>query len=285
MGASGDPALLRQIATQQAGYEAEQAQGLAPEQLGALGVAPVQQGAFKDTSLEKQKLLLDQQAKKEQQKFQLQLFNAKEAGKTEKLAEKDIPQAQANAAGFYQMMAPASQQIDSIVDNSPDIIARLSGPQLLQAINAPNSIKDQVSKQYATAMRAFINSQLRKESGAAISETEYEGAKDQYIPQAGDSAERLAQKRQNRIIAMAGMKAAAGKRAIGAVEKEYQTLSKENAGSMNKKKQAAVNSRIDLVKDADIQAALKAKMQSYIDANEEIPEVFINRVNALSVGE
>lgn len=48
------------------------------------------------------------------------------------------------------------------------------------------------------AQRNLINTILRKESGAAISQGEFDNAYAQYLPQAGDTAEVLAQKKLNR---------------------------------------------------------------------------------------
>jgi hypothetical protein len=53
-------------------------------------------------------------------------------------------------------------------------------------------------QQYQQASRNFINSVLRRESGAVISPTEFAEARAQYIPGPGDSDEVLAQKAENR---------------------------------------------------------------------------------------
>lgn len=74
----------------------------------------------------------------------------------------------------------------------------------------PNWAKSGDRQKFEQASRNFINSVLRKESGAAISESEFENAKQQYIPQPGDSADVLAQKKQNRETALQGMISAAG---------------------------------------------------------------------------
>lgn len=60
------------------------------------------------------------------------------------------------------------------------------------------------------AQRNFVNAVLRQESGAVISDAEFENAKKQYFPQPGDKPEVLAQKRQNRLTAIAGFKKIAG---------------------------------------------------------------------------
>lgn len=60
------------------------------------------------------------------------------------------------------------------------------------------------------AQRNFINAVLRRESGAAISGSEFDSANLQYFPQRGDSPEVLEQKRQNRLDALASLEAEAG---------------------------------------------------------------------------
>lgn len=55
------------------------------------------------------------------------------------------------------------------------------------------------------AQRNFVNAILRRESGAAISPAEFDNARRQYFPQPGDSADVIAQKRQNRQAAIAAM--------------------------------------------------------------------------------
>ena len=55
------------------------------------------------------------------------------------------------------------------------------------------------------AKRDFINAQLRRESGAAISPTEFDSANKQYFPTPGDSAEVIQQKAANRRAAVEAM--------------------------------------------------------------------------------
>lgn len=56
-------------------------------------------------------------------------------------------------------------------------------------------------QKYEQAKRDFINAQLRRESGAAISPTEFDSANKQYFPTPGDSAEVIQQKAANRRAA------------------------------------------------------------------------------------
>lgn len=65
-------------------------------------------------------------------------------------------------------------------------------------------------KRYVQARDDFINAQLRRESGAAISDPEYERANKQYFPQPNDPKELIEQKARNRALAVEGMKRNAG---------------------------------------------------------------------------
>lgn len=60
------------------------------------------------------------------------------------------------------------------------------------------------------AQREFINAQLRRESGAAISPSEFDNANKQYFPQPGDPPEIVAQKRRSRELAVRNMAQSAG---------------------------------------------------------------------------
>lgn len=59
--------------------------------------------------------------------------------------------------------------------------------------------------QQEQAERNFINAILRRESGAAISPSEFENASLQYFPRVGDTPEVLAQKKANRQTAIEGL--------------------------------------------------------------------------------
>jgi hypothetical protein len=62
----------------------------------------------------------------------------------------------------------------------------------------PYLFKSDEYKQIEQAQRDFVNAVLREESGAAISESEFENAIKQYFPQPGDTAEVVKQKQINR---------------------------------------------------------------------------------------
>jgi hypothetical protein len=74
----------------------------------------------------------------------------------------------------------------------------------------PNVLKPGALVEQEQAERNFINAILRRESGAAISPSEFKSAEQQYFPRPGDTEEVLANKKQNRLQAFAGLKAEAG---------------------------------------------------------------------------
>lgn len=73
-----------------------------------------------------------------------------------------------------------------------------------------NSFVSENYQKYDQAQRDFINATLRRESGAAISQSEFDNAEKQYFPQPGDSAAVLKQKQQNRLEAIRGFASGAG---------------------------------------------------------------------------
>lgn len=75
----------------------------------------------------------------------------------------------------------------------------------------PNFLKTDDRQQFEQAQRNFINSVLRQESWAVISDQEFDNAKKQYFPAPWDWTEVLNQKRQNREMAIYNMLKASGK--------------------------------------------------------------------------
>lgn len=74
-----------------------------------------------------------------------------------------------------------------------------------------NPILDPEYRLFANAKRTFINSTLRRESGAAISESEFVSDNLQYFPQPGDTDAEVEQKRKNREETIRGFRIGAGR--------------------------------------------------------------------------
>jgi len=70
---------------------------------------------------------------------------------------------------------------------------------------AANNMSSPQQQKVEQAQRDFINAVLRRESGAAIAESEFENARKQYFPAVGDSQAVIQQKSQNRQLATKGI--------------------------------------------------------------------------------
>lgn len=101
------------------------------------------------------------------------------------------------------------QAIPTIEKLTPDI----TGMNLLSfeaQLRLPAALQTSEMQQYMQSSRNLINSILRRESGAVISPSEFSEARQQYLPQPGDSAAVLAQKKANRDLQFATYKTGAG---------------------------------------------------------------------------
>ncbi len=70
---------------------------------------------------------------------------------------------------------------------------------------APNIFQTQLGQSYGAAQRAFTEARLRKDSGAAIPEQEFDNDRKTYFAQPGDSATTLEQKRRARGAILASL--------------------------------------------------------------------------------
>lgn len=119
----------------------------------------------------------------------------------------NMTEGQANAALYADRMRKA----DAIIQNVGSAGLDAKG-KLLEKIpfGAGNYLQDDKYQLYEQARRDFINAVLRRESGAVISDTEFENAEKQYFPRPGDSPVVLKQKAENRVTAIDGISRAAG---------------------------------------------------------------------------
>lgn len=115
-----------------------------------------------------------------------------------------LNESQSNAAGFADRIANAIPELDRLPPDRSAIVA-----EGLPLGLGSSRVTDK-DKRFFQAERSFINAVLRKESGAAIGENEFESARRQYIPQPGDGPEVLKQKRIERQTALRSMSRAAG---------------------------------------------------------------------------
>jgi hypothetical protein len=134
---------------------------------------------------------------------------------------KGLTEAQSKAFMFGNRMETSNATFESLFDEdgnptySPMFLASkrnlekawVFGDAIGGGMNYFASEADQSASQ---SMRDFINAVLRNESGAAIAEHEFTNAQAQYFPEVGDSVATIKQKAENRKVAVATMKAAAG---------------------------------------------------------------------------
>lgn len=97
---------------------------------------------------------------------------------------------QATANGYADRLVEAGRILDQIED-------QFTGDLAFGGI-LPNVLQSSERQQFEQAKRNFVNSVLRRESGAVISDQEFENAEKQYFAQPGDSEQTLLQKAINR---------------------------------------------------------------------------------------
>jgi len=117
-------------------------------------------------------------------------------------ADKELLRIENSGAGFMNMFGPTGwwdNKIDSDLFTDPETPAVFSRYLLSSKY-----------KQYESEARRWMMGQLRKESGAAIPETEIVGGFKAYFPMVSDGPEELALKQRARRIAMSVMETQAG---------------------------------------------------------------------------
>jgi hypothetical protein len=119
-------------------------------------------------------------------------------------APKGMNESQAKAAGFADRLVEANPVLETgPVGLEAGFLAGLPGGVGNLALTDQQQV-------FLQAERNFINSVLRRESGAVISEEEFKNARQQYIPQPGDSPAVLEQKRKNRNTVLNSLQRDAG---------------------------------------------------------------------------
>lgn len=132
-----------------------------------------------------------------------------QTGATNKMTE-----TQGKANIFAQRADVSHKLLSGLEDkiNIPGLSAKQAmGSGTMGAIG--NTMLSPDQQKVDQAQRDFINAVLRNESGAAISESEFENARKQYFPQIGDSKEVIDQKRKNRELEIKGLSEMAGQSA------------------------------------------------------------------------
>jgi DNA-binding phage protein len=119
---------------------------------------------------------------------------------------------QSKVGGFANRVQDAEKIFQTLAEQGYDgtgVGAEVQSKSIL-GLSVPDRFKSEEFKKLDQAQRNFINAVLRRESGAAISPSEFDSARAQYFPQAGDTPDVLAQKKDNRDTVFAGLQSESG---------------------------------------------------------------------------
>jgi hypothetical protein len=109
--------------------------------------------------------------------------------------------------GFYMRAAEANRSIEALESHIRDM--GLAGQA--RYAYAPNVMQSDENQKLQQAQRAFTEARLRRDSGAAIPETEFENDRKMYFPQPGDGTAVLEQKRLARQQVLRALRIGAGR--------------------------------------------------------------------------
>lgn len=117
---------------------------------------------------------------------------------------KPLNDTQAKALQFGSRMQNANEILDKLAEKGVNVST--PGSTAGYGIGAVvNALQPEDRQQLDQAKRDFINAVLRRESGAAISPTEFDSAEKQYFPQTGEGEKQRAQKKAARELSMRGI--------------------------------------------------------------------------------
>jgi hypothetical protein len=125
------------------------------------------------------------------------------------VTQKPVTGAERQTLSFYNRAKEASEALAQ--GGLEERVSKQNGMGALWGQYAPNIAQTKDQQLYRQAQRAFTEARLRKESGAAISQQEYDNDGRIYFAQPGDSPETIAQKQKARQAVLDGLKFSAGK--------------------------------------------------------------------------
>ncbi len=117
-----------------------------------------------------------------------------------------LTESEGRNSGFYGRGVESHQILNNLESQGTSIWNKTVGSVPFVG----NFAKSEDAQKYEQARRNFINSVLRRESGAVISPEEFSNADQQYFPQPGDGPEVIEQKRRNRETTIQGLKISSG---------------------------------------------------------------------------
>lgn len=114
------------------------------------------------------------------------------------------------AAGYYGRALSANRRLEQM----EGLMVGKSGTAQVAYKFLPNMMQTEENQLYKQAQREFTEARLRKESGAAIANSEYENDEKTFFPQPGDQQKTLKQKAEARLEVLNGLRVAAGRAAV-----------------------------------------------------------------------
>lgn len=147
--------------------------------------------------------------------------------------EKPLTETQGNAAAFG-MRAKASNEIFNSLEAGGAPVGSITN--MLAQNRITNAVAPAWAQQAQQAKLNFMSATLRKESGAAISQSEYDAEDRKYFPQPGDTTENIEQKRKARDLAIETMRVQAGQQGAKAIDKGGGGKSVVRTGTLNGRK-------------------------------------------------
>ena len=191
---------------------AERAEARADEGLGIRKQQVAETRAFRNAQQARQsrqeKRAIERDARDHKLAVRRLEMQERKASQASKKATGKVTVDQAKSSGFARRTLAAEKVISNpkMVEAATDLRQKAAGsiPVIGNALVTPQFQK------FDQARRDFVNAILRRESGAVISDSEFENANIQYFPQFGDAPEVIAQKAANRRNAIAGLLESSG---------------------------------------------------------------------------
>lgn len=123
--------------------------------------------------------------------------------------QKPLTEVQGNATAFA-MRAQQSHDLLNQIEGAGFNPASLDPRNLAAGHKWLNLVAPEAAQQYNAAKQNFVTAVLRKESGAAISQSEFDKEDQKYFPQPGDAKSVVEQKRRARELAIKTLAIQAG---------------------------------------------------------------------------
>lgn len=147
------------------------------------------------------------EARSKAEKAELDLAKARIEFEALKNSGAPLTEGQGKAASFYSRMLSAEQSMDKLKQD-PDSLIGKTAYEISPGLTAKVSTSERTRNR--DFIKNFLMASLRKESGAVIAPFELSNQYSIYYPGADASPEEIAEKRQQRILAIANMRNEAG---------------------------------------------------------------------------